>query len=503
MHTTRVRLVPRALFLVTSLALGCAPTPSDATGETADPLIFGTNDLRLVDASVPAVPSRYAPLYRGFGYFRRSELTGNSYDNHQCTATYIGKGVAMTAGHCFGATSSEQSNVICPGTVVQWAAITGAPEYLPSACQRVLKMRDDNNGTDYAFFEVFPQPDTIVQVNTSAGSGSAAPSRATIFSHPAGRLLSWSGTCALTTPYGTIFPHQCDTEGGSSGAAVLDDSTLRAVGINMGNDSGILNYGRYLSATPAASVLANRAAWRSGVTVLSSTTTLQCAAAVGVRNDLGPTSRQCNGRRDCSVTGAPPPTGCTATQRSITYRCSEGGATISTATNSPATIASRLTCAEGATVDPPSWTLFVSEEYSSPQTSCEGLSGNRPESQAVDGMGCRGGYCDDVSLRCPSVAAVTLAHNTAYWTAPFSEENAPMTCASGYYVSAARCTGSSCDNLALRCEAGNRAWGTCSWTARFSEEQSSMTCPAGALMAGAQCFGRYCDDISLYCCTPR
>ncbi len=59
------------------------------------------------------------------------------------------------------------------------------------------------------------------------------------------------------------------------------------------------------------------------------------------------------------------------------------------------------------------------------------------------------------------------------------------------------------DNLALRCEAGNRAWGTCSWTARFSEEQSSVTCPTVALMAGAQCFGRFCDDISLYCCQPR
>ena len=56
-----------------------------------------------------------------------------------------------------------------------------------------------------------------------------------------------------------MFSHQCDTDPGSSGATVLDDTSLKVIGIH---DGGIApwNYATYLADTPLGEVLATLAA---------------------------------------------------------------------------------------------------------------------------------------------------------------------------------------------------------------------------------------------------
>ena len=494
MHTApALRSLPLlTLGAFASLPLGCAPPDDDAA--TAQPVIVGRNDLTFVGPA-GSVPSRYDGLYPAIGHFRRRYPGGYS----GCTASYIGRGVAMTAGHCFDAPTSEARDRLCHGTDVEWALIQGFDPLFRSTCQRVLRMKDDNAGTDYAFFEVYPPPTRSLAVDTATGSSRAGGGRATLFSHPSNRALMWSGTCAITTPYGSIFPHQCDMEGGSSGAPILKDDTLEAVGINLGDDAGLLNYGRFLSATPAASILSERASW-GGVTITSARTTQRCGASLLTSDHTYASIRAANGLRSATVAAAVSP-GCSLASLSVSYQCGGAGATYGAGTNNDAVRAVTLACPSGLAEPPPYWSSFVSEENASPATSCDGWLGDGEASppRAIDGVACRGGYCDDVSVRCPRDGRTPLT-GASFWTAYFSEEQPARFCPAGSYVTGLRCSGSSCDNVSLQCTPSSRPWATCVQLPAFSDEQGSSTCPAGTRVVGLRCTGRYCDNLALTCC---
>lgn len=501
---THAPAAPAALAALALLcAPGCAPSP-DELAAAAQPVIVGANDYRLVGPLGPGgIPTRYEPLYPSIGQLLRhyASASASGVSSKTCTVSYIGRGVALTAGHCLDAPSSEVRDVTCPGVVVNWASIAGAPATLTSACQRVLRARDDTAGTDYALFEVFPPPTRALAVDTAMGASSPGGGRATLFSHPKGAPLTWSGTCALTTPYGSIFPHQCDLEGGSSGAPILDDDNLAVVGIVLGDDAGILNYGRYLSATPTADVYNGRAAQAAGITVVSASTTFNCSGASVSRDDGLALMQAHNGYRARAVTPPPMP-GCAFASTSVRYQCGGIGSTYAVGTNNAASPFVTLSCPTGAAEEPPFWTLFASEENGGPATSCQGPLGHidLPRPRAVDGVACRGSYCDAVSVRCPSSERAPIT-GAPFWTASFSEESPQRNCPAGYYVTGLKCTGSYCDNLSLQCAASSRPWGACTLLPAFSEEQTGYrTCPAGTSLAGVRCTGRYCDNLSLYCC---
>jgi V8-like Glu-specific endopeptidase len=63
--------------------------------------------------------------------------------------------------------------------------------------------------------------------------------------------MEWSGECELR-PYNKPeqahqkFLHTCDSEGGSSGAAILDLDTLKIIGVH-GGASDDFNYGMFSS----------------------------------------------------------------------------------------------------------------------------------------------------------------------------------------------------------------------------------------------------------------
>jgi V8-like Glu-specific endopeptidase len=208
--------------------------------------IIGSNDLRAVLengdrlSDGKALDPKYKPIIDAFGTISVG-----------CTATHIGNGIVLTAGHCFDAPQNGARDLACSNITVKWGVRRDKAAYMTSTCQRILEERL-NGSIDYAIFRVSPVPPVKVDVDLSARPPTGR--RLTIFGHPQLRPLEWSGTCTLqpgsTGGFGSSqFSHQCDTEPGSSGSTVLDDTTLRVIGIHDGG-SPSWNYASYLFDTP-------------------------------------------------------------------------------------------------------------------------------------------------------------------------------------------------------------------------------------------------------------
>lgn len=215
---------------------------AEETGVQQQGKIIGTNDLVPVKMGGANIPPKYTPLIDAFGVLTMG-----------CTATHIGNGLVITAGHCFNAPATRKDNTTCAGINVQWGVRVDAPAYLTSACQIVLT-KETNRNRDYAIFKVDPIPPVEIPVDFAARPNDGTT--LTILGHPRRRPLEWSQTCSLepgsTGGWGIDqFSHQCDTEPGSSGSTILDDTTLKVVGIHDGGNTR-WNYGTYLFNTPIA-----------------------------------------------------------------------------------------------------------------------------------------------------------------------------------------------------------------------------------------------------------
>jgi PKD repeat protein len=147
----------------------------------------------------------------------------------------------------------------------------------------------------------------------------------------------------------------------------------------------------------------------------------------------------------------------------------------------------------------PLYTEWVSEEGGSPPASC-------PAGYVAQGIKCRGGDCDDVSLYCaPYVDGADRTART-YWSPWFSEESPGFAKNETQWVNALKCRGDNCDDLSLRFLATYYLKNTqvCTYIPAISEEQKDgAKCPAGWFVSGMKCYGDNCDDISLYCCKAQ
>jgi V8-like Glu-specific endopeptidase len=211
---------------------------------SADPVfhtkkIIGENDLRPVLENGANVPEKFRPFVNAFGKMSMG-----------CTATHIGGGIVLSAGHCFRAPKSR-STLECPDVTVDWGFRKDAPAYLTSRCIQVLSARA-NYEEDYAIFKVEPAPDAHIGIDVEHRPTVNTPM--TQFSHPRARPLEWSQVCTLQTSaqggWGSHqFSHACDSEPGSSGSVLIDVDTLKIIGIhNGGMDQW--NYATYLIDTP-------------------------------------------------------------------------------------------------------------------------------------------------------------------------------------------------------------------------------------------------------------
>lgn len=201
--------------------------------------IIGKNDLIPVAKNGANIPQKYAPLIDAFGKMSMG-----------CTATHIGNGLVISAGHCFGA-PRQRTSKDCDAVTIEWGVRQDSPAYLTSKCKSVLAAQA-NYEEDYAIFQVEPVPPVKVEFNFDARP--AIGTVLTQFSHPGARPLEWSQNCSLQTAaqggWGSNqFSHQCDSEPGSSGSVLIDDASLAIVGIhNGGMDQW--NYATYLTDTP-------------------------------------------------------------------------------------------------------------------------------------------------------------------------------------------------------------------------------------------------------------
>ena len=243
-----MKLVCSCCGVLLVLLTGCAASSPENAGTSESAKVIGERDLVRVAGDGANVPEKYRALLDGVGKL-----------SNYCTATHIGNGIAVAAGHCFGAPAMRRDHLDCQGVTVVWGYRKDHPAVMTSSCEVVLAA-EQSLARDYAVFVVRPIPP--VSLRTSDAALEIGHS-ITVFSHPLNHPLEWSQRCTLEprenlrqigsngTWGADMFTHACDTAEGSSGSAILDDASLAIVGIHNG---GVVpwNYATRISAAPIA-----------------------------------------------------------------------------------------------------------------------------------------------------------------------------------------------------------------------------------------------------------
>jgi V8-like Glu-specific endopeptidase len=207
--------------------------------------IIGKNGLIPVLNNGINIPPKFRPLINAFGLISMG-----------CTATHIGNGFVLTAGHCFDAPRTRTENVSCPqNTTVKWGLRADASAYLVSRCTQILAY-EFSAERDYAIFKVDSTP--AVHIDVDFTSKPRVGTNITVFGHPQARPLEWSGLCTVQSALRggwskNQFSHQCDTEPGNSGSVIMSVSSLKIVGIHNGGRTP-WNYATFITDTPLAEV---------------------------------------------------------------------------------------------------------------------------------------------------------------------------------------------------------------------------------------------------------
>lgn len=242
---TSIPLVPARMYTSTGPITFLHPQ-----GEPFDlEKVIGDNNLSSVTSDGKNIPPALRPLINAFGIISMG-----------CTATHIGNGIVLSAGHCFDAPSARANDVSCPsGTLVKWGFRKDSSPYLVSTCTRILAY-ELNAHRDYAIFLVdkFPSARVNIDITSRPRNGT----KVTIFGHPNLRPLEWSGICTVQSAsrggWGkNEFSHQCDTEPGNSGSTIISMASQKVVGIHDGGRAP-WNYGTFLIDTPLAEVLRSK-----------------------------------------------------------------------------------------------------------------------------------------------------------------------------------------------------------------------------------------------------
>lgn len=211
-------------------------------------IIVGADNFRTVKANGSNIPYKFLPVLEAVGLMTVG-----------CTATHLGQGLVISAGHCFNAEKVKYKQG-CEGIQVLWGVREGKNPTSTSNCRQVLVL-EDTKIRDYALFKVDNPPRMALPIKLDGPV--PLSSRVTIFSHPFTLPLVWSGICEIRKVFRSDIPlglihHQCDTNPGSSGAAIIDVNTLEVAGIHNGGISdGVsgMNYGTYIAATYIPKIL--------------------------------------------------------------------------------------------------------------------------------------------------------------------------------------------------------------------------------------------------------
>lgn len=252
---------------------------SYARAEVDPDKIIGPNDLVFVSPSKNNVPFKYRDVVDAIGLM-----------DVGCTVTYIGNGYAITAGHCIW----TQFFVEIPETPfidlpckdefdhqfeIMWGyrGEDGSPPKSLGHCERIVYAQVTKH-FDFAILKVSNPPKTKATIELQKKS--ELGDRITVFSHADNMPLQWSKNCsvkriiAATIDINALM-HVCDTNPGSSGAAIIDMQTLKIVGLHNGGIHFVdvsedipdffdaeseklgINYGTYIMDSPARKILIN------------------------------------------------------------------------------------------------------------------------------------------------------------------------------------------------------------------------------------------------------
>jgi len=234
------RFLRFSLFILVFSFLSCTKKKSTLSDTSQ---IIGDDNSVLVAEDLKNIPEKFRPLVDAVGFL-----------NNGCTVTHIGNGLVITAGHCInGAPERLSQNWPCSGYKITWSFRTGIKNNPTANCQNLLYI-EDNSDRDFAIMQVDTPPRTSVRVNVKKPP--SIGTQATLFGHPGLRPLTWAGLCTIESPEkanrgADQFTHQCDTEVGDSGAAVIDATTLEVIGIHKGGVQP-WNFGTLLTSTPLA-----------------------------------------------------------------------------------------------------------------------------------------------------------------------------------------------------------------------------------------------------------
>ncbi len=223
--------------------------------------IIGDDDLVLVTPDASNIPLKYRKIIDAFGMVSPSA----------CTATHIGNGYVLTAGHCFWATAELQRDQDCSDTTIQWGRREDLAPYVTSQCEKVIVQQTDDLN-DFAIIKVSPAPPVSIAPDMSRRA--VISDTLTVFSHPNELPLHWSKLCGVERLSHEELPpntlqHKCDTNPGSSGATLINVLSLKIVGIHDGGINGFLtiddpqrlpintgmNYGTFIMNSPLYEVL--------------------------------------------------------------------------------------------------------------------------------------------------------------------------------------------------------------------------------------------------------
>lgn len=191
--------------------------------------IIGKDDLVPVSTDAHNIPAKYRSLVDAFGHMSMG-----------CTATHIGQGYVLSAGHCFWAGEVPTLDQPCFSTEIKWGYRSGKAPYMVSKCEKIVIAQWDGKN-DYSVMKVSPIPP--VAIAPELGRRAATGDTVTIFSHPDSMPLQWSRLCGIEYEVHPEFPvgvinHQCDTNPGSSGATIINALTLKVIGIHDGGIGG-------------------------------------------------------------------------------------------------------------------------------------------------------------------------------------------------------------------------------------------------------------------------
>ncbi|MEK6627775.1 MAG: trypsin-like peptidase domain-containing protein [Bdellovibrionota bacterium] len=222
--------------------------------QNSSAVVIGDDDLTPVNAEATNIPVQYKKLVNAVGAIHLG-----------CTATHIGNGYVLTAGHCFEQLKAHEPvarDLNCDGVSIEWGLREGLTPYLKSSCQKIVAGHYANN-SDFAILKVSPVPHVAIGIDLTRRA--KLNDLVTIFSHPDELPLRWSKTCNVTfvkhpnLPSNAILMHKCDARPGSSGATIINVTTKKIVAIHTfghyyTEEDGI-NFGTYLTNPEIANVL--------------------------------------------------------------------------------------------------------------------------------------------------------------------------------------------------------------------------------------------------------